>query len=570
MAKTGQADGTCAPVTPNTDPDNECDGSTVSCNTGVCGSGGRCAPRPNGTPCRSSIGVCDQADVCIAGLCVDNVAVAGTVCRASAGVCDVQEVCTGSSPQCPANVFAPATQVCQPSLGLCDPAETCTGASAACPGNNLALPGTVCNPSRGPCDVAETCTGINPMCPNDVRAPATTVCRASTGVCDAAETCTGTSDACPADALSPPGTVCRASVGGCDVAETCSGTSNACPADVLRGAGFVCRAANGVCDVEDVCDGSSGACPNVVQPTTTVCRAAVGACDVSETCDGTNVGCPTNAFLAANTVCRAAAGACDRAEVCSGNSNACPADDFQSAGTVCRPAQGPCDVQETCGGATAACPADQLRTTASFCGTNNAFRCSGTASACPTTCSMSSQCNEPNQAICNLGACTDTKMVFVTPVPVAGNINGTTGLSGADSFCQVYAGAHGHPGTYRAWLSTTGTGGQGAAARMTQHNLPYIRYTREKIADNFADLIDGSLDLAVLYTSDGVQLPAGAAWTGTLANGTAGASNNCNNWTSNGAAVNGLTGSVNSTSGTWTNNLDQACSSMLRLICVEQ
>src|SRR5439155_19214914 len=58
---------------------------------------------------------------------------AGTSCRPSAGVCDASEVCTGSSGACPVDAFKPSTTVCRASAGVCDLAENCTRSSATCP-----------------------------------------------------------------------------------------------------------------------------------------------------------------------------------------------------------------------------------------------------------------------------------------------------------------------------------------------------------------------------------------------------------------------------------------------------
>ncbi len=179
---------------------------------------------------------------------------------------------------------------------------------------------------------------------------------------------------------------------------------------------------------------------------------------------------------------------------------------------------------------------------------------------------MGSQCNEPNRAICNNGSCTDTKTIFITTTQTDGNLGG---LAGADALCQSEATSAAYSGTFKAWLSTSGTGGQSAAQRMVQHNLPYVRFNRNKIADNFADLVDGSLDVSIFYTWQGLQV-TGPVWTGTIQNGAAAAST-CNNWTSATSTVNGLTGLSSTTDMTWSNNLLTACNAgNPRLICIEQ
>ncbi|MBL8917950.1 MAG: hypothetical protein JNJ54_03745 [Myxococcaceae bacterium] len=173
---------------------------------------------------------------------------------------------------------------------------------------------------------------------------------------------------------------------------------------------------------------------------------------------------------------------------------------------------------------------------------------------------MNSQCNEPAQAICNAGACTDTRMVFVSIFQRAPPIS----QSGADFLCNDEAQTRLQPGTYKAWLSTSTAS---AASTMNHAQVPYIRADRQKIADNWADLTDGSLDAPILLRL--TQSPAtGSVWTGTLPDGTSAASN-CNNFSTAGAM--GTTGLVNSTSGTWTNDTPSTlCSTSLSFICVEQ
>jgi len=75
-AKTGQANGMCAPISANTDPDNECAGMLMC--SGVNG----CAPAlPNGSACPSSL-------ECDSGACVDGVCCNG-ICNATCKACNL-------------------------------------------------------------------------------------------------------------------------------------------------------------------------------------------------------------------------------------------------------------------------------------------------------------------------------------------------------------------------------------------------------------------------------------------------------------------------------------------------
>ena len=374
--------------------DNDCDGLT---DEGFCRIGGSCfangavdatnacqycvapltvsaptawSPRPAGTICRASAGVCDVAETCngTSTTCpADGFAASGTTCRVSAGVCDPAEACTGSSAACPADALTAAGTTCRAAAGVCDVAETCNGTSAACPADAFLSATTTCRASAGPCDLAESCTGSSATCPANVFAASSVTCRTAAGVCDVAETCTGSSAACPTDAFAASTTVCRDAAGACDLAESCTGSSAACPADAFAASTVVCRSAAGACDLAESCTGSSAACPgDAFLPTTTVCRASTGVCDLAESCTGSSAGCPDDAtFAPSTTVCRTAAGVCDVAESCTGSSNACPADAFMPSSMVCRASTSiaACDPAETCTGSSAACPTDVVTRT---------------------------------------------------------------------------------------------------------------------------------------------------------------------------------------------------------------
>ncbi len=198
--------------------DNDCDGLT---DEGFCRIGGVCVSDGAINP----MGACQ---VCVApagmsGPTAWSPRPAGTTCRASAGVCDAAEVCDGADGQCPADGFLSATTVCRAAMpGGCDVAETCTGSAAACPGDGFLPAGTVCRTSAttGVCDPAEVCSGASGACPDDVvtRVPTLEACgngvddncngmvdetpclTPDAGVVDAGPEDTGVADAGPEDA----------------------------------------------------------------------------------------------------------------------------------------------------------------------------------------------------------------------------------------------------------------------------------------------------------------------------------------------------------------------------------
>ncbi|MEM6786837.1 MAG: hypothetical protein AAF715_04905 [Myxococcota bacterium] len=166
LADTGQADGTCAPVTASTDPKGECTIALSSCDGDFCsGTAGACEPAAATTVCRPPAGACDPAELCdgTSNVCpADVLAGAGSICNASLGACDPQEVCDGVSPTCPPDVVSPANTVCGPVMGPCDAEEVCDGVSDACPADGfIADGGTPVGVGCGP----YLCDGAMASCP---------------------------------------------------------------------------------------------------------------------------------------------------------------------------------------------------------------------------------------------------------------------------------------------------------------------------------------------------------------------------------------------------------------------
>ena len=167
------------------------------------------------------------------------------------------------------------------------------------------------------------------------------------------------------------------------------------------------------------------------------------------------------------------------------------------------------------------------------------------------------------------------KYAFIT----RDNVNGTGvgsgnlgGLSGADNICQTRATAAGLNGTYKAWLSDDGTS---AASRLTQYNGEYRLLNGTKLADNWSDLVDGSIDNPLNITEYGTTVAASsAAYTGTNTNGTSESPNNCANWNSGGTNVWVRGGNPTVTNGDWTfwvfAGCDGSWASGWKLYCFEQ
>jgi hypothetical protein len=180
--------------------------------------------------------------------------------------------------------------------------------------------------------------------------------------------------------------------------------------------------------------------------------------------------------------------------------------------------------------------------------------------------------------LCTNAVCVQPKRVFVSSaIYSAGEIGN---LAGGDAKCQAMASAASLTGTYRAWLSSSSVS---AAARMTQASVPYVLVDGTQVGDNFADLLDSTLDNAINRTETGAVPAASEAicdaateWvhTGTRADGTLyDANNNCTNFTVNTGG--GAFGKFNSLGGSWTIACGGGapvnyCGKRAHIYCIEQ
>lgn len=168
---------------------------------------------------------------------------------------------------------------------------------------------------------------------------------------------------------------------------------------------------------------------------------------------------------------------------------------------------------------------------------------------------------------------------FVTPTVTAGNMSGLTssgsctgdGLTRADCECNALAQAGGLKrdanSVFVAWLSTSSDnmlcriqGSSGSGCTLPAGGKPWYNTANQIIANDFADLFDGSLTGPLAYSQAGVAIPGGDfAWTGTAAAGTNIATTDCSGWTST-SGVPEL-GTVGATNSTWSNGATSGCSS---------
>lgn len=157
------------------------------------------------------------------------------------------------------------------------------------------------------------------------------------------------------------------------------------------------------------------------------------------------------------------------------------------------------------------------------------------------------------------------KRVFVTSTNYNGNLGG---LSGADAKCQIQATAANLGGNWKAWLSdSTGS----PSTRFTKSTLSYKNLNGGLIANNWDDLVDGSIQNPIAWTET-KTVHAGWVWTNTSPTGTASSLDNCSNWSS---AQTGFTswignGNIIPPGSRWTQDSGLDCWQSTRLYCFEQ
>ena len=139
------------------------------------------------------------------------------------------------------------------------------------------------------------------------------------------------------------------------------------------------------------------------------------------------------------------------------------------------------------------------------------------------------------------------------------------GVAGADELCAMQAADANLVGDFKAWLSTLSSS---VSDRLAHSSVPYVLVDGTMVASDWDDLVDGAL-LAPINRDASGQLRTGDAWTGTLATGASYLGSDCASFTS-GSAGAAQCGAVGSTTLTWTENIVPACSTRLRLYCIEQ
>lgn len=121
-------------------------------------------------------------------------------------------------------------------------------------------------------------------------------------------------------------------------------------------------------------------------------------------------------------------------------------------------------------------------------------------------------------------------------------------------------------GEFKAWLSTLSSP---ATNRLAQSSVPYVLVDRTRIADNWDDLTDGSIQAPINLDASG-QVLGGDVWTGTLPSGASYMDGDCEGFMSSSSDLISLCGSTEFGNAFWTAAQTPDCSVSLRLFCIEQ
>ncbi len=173
---------------------------------------------------------------------------------------------------------------------------------------------------------------------------------------------------------------------------------------------------------------------------------------------------------------------------------------------------------------------------------------------------------DPDEAIEEDRFAAFVRLVFVTGPLFVGNFGG---LATADAFCQRRASDYSLPGTYVAWLSD---GTTSAASRVSHRPGFFALVDGTKVADNWKDLVDGTLD-APIDRGAGGAVHDGPVWTGTAADGSnakpALCPNGCNCQQWNGGGT-GLQGRSDAVGAGWSRAGAGSCDTRAGLYCIQQ
>jgi len=167
----------------------------------------------------------------------------------------------------------------------------------------------------------------------------------------------------------------------------------------------------------------------------------------------------------------------------------------------------------------------------------------------------------------------DQTSYVCTPPPVRAFVTSTTthgsfsGVFGADGICQTRAAAAGLPGTYLAWIADTSAADP--ETRFSRSPGGYALINGTRVADDWADLTDGSLDVAINLTELSTTY-TGGVWSAVSTNGTYSGGAACNGWTNFTNLQAGEFGAANAANSVWTFAGSTTCDSPQAIYCFQQ
>jgi hypothetical protein len=146
------------------------------------------------------------------------------------------------------------------------------------------------------------------------------------------------------------------------------------------------------------------------------------------------------------------------------------------------------------------------------------------------------------------------------------------GISGADTTCNTLADSATSESieasfTFVSWLSNDTINAKDRIPAGFS-GLNYFRTDGIKVADNFADLIDGSIDSKIDRDENEVGAGRKEIWIGTTGLGTCEGSS-CNNWISSSSSDQGRQGKRDQAGEDWTNHKYENCDKTRRICCFQ-
>jgi hypothetical protein len=168
------------------------------------------------------------------------------------------------------------------------------------------------------------------------------------------------------------------------------------------------------------------------------------------------------------------------------------------------------------------------------------------------------------------------RLVFVSSTTTTAAMGG---VDGGDSICRSLAVAQGFSGDFRAWLSAASRTSTGT--RFVQSTTPYYLRTHVQgtttniVANNWADLTDGTLQTPITVTESGASIGTSGTcdvYSNTTISGNYISTSNCSDFTS----VSGNTaqlGDSSATNSNWTTNPscgNTQCGLSHRIYCFQQ